>query len=416
MTRHKNFYGTIDMKRSIMLVAAIAVGISTMSADVLNNDSLRSRRASLCSIMIKHTGDQYADDIESQFLQIPVDDKYNDHNLSVRVATIGSGKVSDYDVKNFVDNNQIASRLVGRWFNRNKFTGECDLDLVKSRGLYDASALDHEIASKSIIGKAMLEDAGEDLIGHTYLLVNDITYIDKGKRSSFWGELAGVALAVGAAYAGVSSDVASDLGKLTNATISSIKGFRVRIHSRLYRLIWDEQSSSKFYNSHFWQAGMSSDPNDFEKERSDYRLEYVGDVVSKGGTTSFLGINEDQPYLMIRKACARAIEENVADLQKQYQQFRIKTPVTTVNPTITARIGLKEGVKANSKFEVLERQMKDGKTTYKRVGVVQPISNLIWDNRFMASEEGAVGADLGQTTFKKISGGDFYPGMLLREI
>lgn len=409
--------GLLNMKRMILLpLAIIAASLTSVYADVLDDDPLRSRRASLCSIMIKHTSDQYAEDIETQFLQIPVDDKYNDHNLSVRVATLGSGKITDYDVNNFVEKNQIASRLVGRWFNRNKFTGACDLDLVKSRGLYDASALDYELASKSVLGKAMLEDAGEELINHTYLLVNDITYIDKGKRSSFWGELAGAALAIGAAYAGVSTDVASDIGKLTNATISSIKGFRVRIHSRLYRLVWDEETSSKFYTSHYWQDGLATNPNSFDSERSGYRMEYVGDVVSKGGTTSFLGINEDKPYLMIRKACARAIEENVADLQKKYEQFRIKTPVTTVNPTITARIGLKEGVKATSKFEVLERQVKDGKTTYRRVGIVQPVSNMIWDNRFMASEEGALGAELGQTTFKKVSGGDFYPGMLLREI
>lgn len=399
-----------------LLAAAIAVSMPTVSADVLNNDSLRSRRASLCSIMIKHTADQYADDIESQFLQIPIDDKYNEHNLSVRVATVGSGKVSDSDVKDFVDNNHIASRLVGKWFNRNKLNGTCNLDLVKSRGLYDASALDHELASKSILGKAMLEDAGEDLIGHTYLLVNDITYIDKGKRSSFWGELAGAVITVGAMYAGVDTDVASDIGNLGRATVQSLKGFRVKIHSRLYRLVWDEETSSNFYNTHYWQDGMLSDPMQFESGRSDYRLEYVGDVVSKGGTTSFLGINEDQPYLMIRKACARAIEENVADLQKKYQQFRIKTPVTTVNPTITAQIGMKEGVKPNSKFEVLERHIKDGKSEYKRIGVVQPVSNMIWDNRFMASEEGADCANLGHTTFKKVSGGDFYPGMLLREI
>ena len=34
----------------------------------------------------------------------------------------------------------------------------------------------------------------------------------------------------------------------------------------------------------------------------------------------------------------------------------------------------------------------------------------------MAEEEGAPGATLGKTTFKKVSGGDFYPGMLIREI
>jgi hypothetical protein len=33
----------------------------------------------------------------------------------------------------------------------------------------------------------------------------------------------------------------------------------------------------------------------------------------------------------------------------------------------------------------------------------------------MASEEQAEGADFGFTTFEKVSGGDFYQGMLIRE-
>lgn len=247
-------------------------------------------------------------------------------------------------------------------------------------------------------------------------MVNDITYIDKGKRSSIWGDVAGALLMAGAMYAGVDKSTAQDIGNLGNSVVSSIKGFRVKIHSRLYRLVWDEPTSAQFYSNHYNQEGISTDPTLFDKERGKYRVEYVGDVISKGGTTSFLGINEDKPQLMIRKACARAIDENVADLQKKYEQFRTKSPILSVNPTITAQIGLKEGITSDTKFEVLERQIKDGKSIYKRVGIVKPVANMIWDNRFMAVEEGAYGANLGSTTFKKVSGGDFYPGMLIRQI
>lgn len=40
----------------------------------------------------------------------------------------------------------------------------------------------------------------------------------------------------------------------------------------------------------------------------------------------------------------------------------------------------------------------------------------IWDNRCMAIEEEAEGANLGFTVFEKVSGDDIYPGMLIREI
>ena len=43
-------------------------------------------------------------------------------------------------------------------------------------------------SSKTQRGNALLEDAGEDLIGNTFLIVNDIRYIDRSKRLlSVWG-------------------------------------------------------------------------------------------------------------------------------------------------------------------------------------------------------------------------------------
>ena len=84
---------------------------------------------------------------------------------------------------------------------------------------------------------------------------------------------------------------------------------------------------------------------------------------------------------------------------------------------MTAYIGMKEGVTENSLYEVLETiENEDGTFKYKRVGVIKPIKNLIWDNRYMAEEEGAATAGLGCTTFVKESGSNFLPGMLIREI
>ncbi|MCC8154323.1 MAG: hypothetical protein LIP01_08970 [Tannerellaceae bacterium] len=56
------------------------------------------------------------------------------------------------------------------------------------------------------------------------------------------------------------------------------------------------------------------------------------------------------------------------------------------------------------------------KTTYKRAGIIQPVKGKIWDNRYLAVEEEFEGATLTATEFKKVSGGTFCPGMLIREI
>ncbi len=408
------------MKTITKYILALAVAAIPMvgMADEANsgNDINRYRRLSLCNIMVKHDNEKFADEIEEQFLNIGVAEQYNDHNLSVRVVNTQEKLEGDAEITRFVNNNNIASRLVAKWFNRNMLTGECDLDLVKSRGLYDASVFDHELASRSARGKAMLEDAGEDLIGNTYLLVHEFTYVDKAKRSKTWGLIGAAVMGGLMAYGGGSQQQISTTMKNTNDIISSYKGFSVKINTRLYRLVWDEEASNEFYLNHFASAPDEAKRNAFEQNRGKYHLEYVGNVVSKGGRTSFLGINEEQPELMIRKACQRALDENVADLMKKYEQFRIKMPVATVSPTITVNIGLKEGVNPDSKYEVLEPQEKDGKTTYKRIAVIRPVANRIWDNRFMATEEGAFGADFGATTFVKVSGGEILPGHLVRQI
>ena len=196
----------------------------------------------------------------------------------------------------------------------------------------------------------------------------------------------------------------------------SYKGFKVKIHSYLYRLVWDEDLAAEFYTNVFSENPDENKCKYFEQMRPKFHLELVGEQTSSGSNVSFMGINEDQPLLMVRKACQRALDENVANLQHNFDVFKVKEPLRTTEP-ITAYIGLKEGMSSSSRYEVLEVNREiNGKTTYKRVGVVAPESDKIWDNRFMASEEKAKGANLGYTTFRKISGGDFYQGMLIREI
>ena len=39
----------------------------------------------------------------------------------------------------------------------------------------------------------------------------------------------------------------------------------------------------------------------------------------------------------------------------------------------------------------------------------------VWDNRYMAGAEGDTANVKKYTMFKKISGGEFYPGMLIRQ-
>lgn len=401
------------MKKFIFIILAFCAVVSVSAKDNTIEDT-KYRRSSIYSILISHADQKFASEIRDQFLATPVPDKYNDHDLSVKVVKVmKNGKYND-SIEEFINENNIGSRLVAKWFDRNILTGECSMDLVKSRGLYNASELDRELAARSPRGIAMLQDAGEDLIGNTFLLANEINYIDKSQRSKNVGTALRIFGALAGAVTGI--DAVSDLADNVSSMVESIKGFRVKIRTRLYQLVWDEETANTFYKMYYTAKPDAQKAEAFEKNRGMFKMRYVGEVESKGSTTSFLGINEDEPLLMIRKACQRAIDENVADLQQKHEPFRIKAPIVSVEPTITVQIGMKEGITTDSKFEVLEAQEKNGKITYKRVGVIKPVANKIWDNRFMAAEEGAYGADFNATTFTKVSGGDLYPGLLVRQM
>jgi hypothetical protein len=109
-----------------------------------------------------------------------------------------------------------------------------------------------------------------------------------------------------------------------------------------------------------------------------------------------------------------------AKLQKQYDVFKTKTPLFTGYP-ITAKIGLKEGLENNDRYEVLEQVVNEnGFTNYVRKGIITVDGKQIWDNRFSAGEEldakakASTAATLDRTFFRGAE--NFYPGMLIRQI
>lgn len=392
--------------------------LAAMTAGAQDNAQTKYRRSSLYQLMINHREQKFADDIQEVFLTMPVSDHFNDHDLAVKVVDMdeklkgASSSKENETITEWLENNKVASRMVAKWFNRDMFTGQCDMELVKERGLYNASAFDKVMASRSVRGQALLEDAGEDLIGNTFVIVNDIRYVDKEKTGKAIGMGLRLLGGLSQAFAGVDlSNMADNLADMSE----SLKGFKVKINTYLYRLEWNDEVAGIFYQTQYGVTPDSPAKAAFDKARGTYRLKYVGKQESSGSTTSFLGVNLDTPEAMVRKACQRAVDENVANLQHNYEEFRTKSPLTGVEP-ITVAIGLKEGITEDTRFEVLEAvEKEDGVVQYRRVGIIQPIKSLIWDNRYMAAEEGAPNASLGFTTFKKVSGGDFYPGMLVRE-
>lgn len=377
-------------------------------------DVFKYHRSSMYSIMLKHENQEYCDELVTVFNKIPVQDNFYEFNLSKRVFNAGVLEDSDTtrsdNQKPHIDmllrDNAVGRRLVAKWFNQDK-AGTFNVNQILQKGYYNVNATDILTALASHkTQEGVIYDAGEELIGSTYILVNDIRYGDKRtakeRRMSAALALSGIPL-VGM----VAMPVA---GIMTN----DYSGFNVTVTSYLYRLDWTDEIASGFYNAYFTSVPDAAKKEAFKNERSLFTVSFIGSQTVHSSNSNFKGVNDRETQ--IRLVCTRAIDKAIALLQKEHPEFRVRTPLLSTSP-ITAHIGVREDVTESSRFEVLEvGETAAGRTTYKRVAVIKPKKGRIWDNRFMAEFEEHKGGMLKSTEFELVSGNITKTACLIREI
>lgn len=327
-------------------------------------------------------------------------------------------------------NNNIANDLVAKWFNRNESTGYCNMELICMRGIEDASTENIEMSELLKRGKAILSDSGTDLIGNTFVLVHDIVYIDKGERNkkvangiSVFGE---ILKSVGQTMSQSTGDntyneMGRSMDKLSKTTadiVDDYEGFKVKIQTHLYRLNWKDSDNDYFYENYYLDENYYDESKFQAWNNANYTLSYIGSQDVVCGETVL--VNRYDLSQLIKIVVYRTLDESIVKLQRNYEEFKIKEPIYSIDDEgrVIAKIGIKDGVSASSRYEVLESiEHSDGTMTYKKVGEIEPISGKIWDNRYMALEDGSPNADLDGTYFKVIKGArNIYPGLLIREI
>lgn len=371
------------------------------------------RRSSLYTMMITNPSRTNESDIKSYFAYKLTPDKYNNHNLDERFIGASSQKNELDNIVEHLDRNKVAHQLIAKWFGRGP-KGDFNMTLIKNRGYYDASIMNIKKAQNSVKGNAILAQAGEELIGNTFILVNDSKYLNKEDI----GKVANGAITMLSNRMGL-------LGSLVakTAVTTMAKGYMVSTSSHLFKLVWDAETQQRFYDELYFDASEMTPANKAEIERKRaafdnadfFALDYIGtdkssaDVQSTAFTTKTNGE-------LIGRATIKTIDNIISKLQAEYDVFKTKTPIFEGDP-LSAKIGLKEGLTAKTKFEVLEKQLADdGTTSYVKVGLVKVDPNYgIWDNRYGADEENK-SQETDRTYFKAISGSEFSPGQLLRQV
>ena len=411
-------------------------------------ESLSYRRNSLATVLVYHPEDEFGPEIYKAFDSLPIPDKYDDHTIEgARVidnstiwgvqkrdsgyfkATYGHQLSASELQKNaqFTENllNEagIGKKMVAKWFG---LEGESVEDatfntrLIQTRGQYNATDVDVALALQTTRGLASLSDAGEELLHNTFVLVNDITYVTAEQEAEAAKTAMNVIGGLLDAFTGGTSgrDLANAAGKIAD----SFTGFKVKTHSYLYQLEWNDSIAAIFYQFHYTGTPDPVKVQAFLDDKTTYRLKYVAHEYEFDKKSVLKGRYSRTE--LVRTICARSMDKNIVALAKQYEDFKVKTPVYSVLTNergkiegYAAKIGMKEGITESSKFQVVQRYYdpETGKTTYKYVATVKPKKGKIWDNRYNAVLEQADGATLPYTTFTKTAGGEILPGMLLIE-
>ncbi len=401
-------FNIYNFMRKIYLLFFVSTSILTFAQSV-KKDTVdnKYRRSSLYTMMVTDPTRTHEEAIKEYFSTKLLPSKFNSHNLEQRFINRENGKDQIVTNNSYLDANKVANQLVAKWFNRD-VKGAFNMSLIKERGFYDASILDINKAKLNTRGLSILADAGEELIGNTFILILDSRYLNKEDV----GNVADAGINLLSSKLGFLGSLAAKTAVKTVA-----KGYVVSTNAYLYRLNWNEEVSTKFYND-LWADSKSV--NNVKKSAFEnanfFTLEYIGSDKAYSDVQSTSLTNKTETDL-IGKATLKSIDNVISKLQENYDIFKTKTPLLTAEPELTAKIGLKEGVTLKTKFEVLEQQLdENGKTKYVQVGKLKVSKKApIWDNQYGADEDNK-DQTTDRTYFEKVSGKDFYPGLLIRQI
>ena len=393
-------------------------------------DKERYRRSSLCLIMLTHRGKKYATEMERVFKDFPLPARYNEHNITgLRVIAV-NGKQDQKDIDRIVNSNYVAQKVVGRWFNRNDYTGYMDMGLIHDRGGYGAFYSDFQRAMSDVRGTALLKDEGEELLQSTFVLVCDMDYYDQSKTGGF---LAGLMTAVQVAAAvagGVEAakgnygnanryQAASSLASAGAAVAKDIGGFRVKMHAYLYKLKWDNDMTQIMYRD-YWAdaqtdaAEVANRKAKFDAAKNKFTLEYLGDYKESSTTTILKSWrNEDEVILDV---CNRTVNKGMVELAKKFPIFKPRAPFYFEGNNVYSHIGRKEDVIYGKKYEIIQPYKdKKGQINYKQVAKAK--AGTPWNNQDIRFDEYFDNGAKGTQFFCDKGSVDLHtPGLQIREL
>lgn len=341
--------------------------------------------------------------------------QYNKHGANIPALSLGqvdeinekgdtitvSDDVLRARIEKYIEDNKVANQLVMRWFNYNP-NGTINYDIdnpenpdaklnmatIFERGYYNVNAGDENVAMSALKRDkdTQIKELSMKLIPFTFLTFTELNYFDNEPVARRVRDIALVAAAVTRDLAiknGVKEMIADLAYKgavkgINSAYESAKEGRTLRSKTWLFRLVWDEETEAYFNNE------VVANPKLLETSDK-FRVEYV-DHQNNNSTVIFGG--KKGHTRVVELTTVRNLNKVFSEMQKRNDVFKVWTPlldfyslvspsltapITVEGKTITAQIGVKEGLRGGEQFSVVD---EDG--NFYGYVIAQP--GMIWDN------------------------------------
>ncbi len=402
------------MKNLLVLFSLCAM----ITVKAQNTDNVKKRgpedsytRSSLSYLLLDFANDKYADNLRKSIAKAVIPQKFDNNNITTKYINApyshgGYNRTTPAiemqrkrKITEALKNNKYASKIMRYWW-QVKDDGSYSTDLIKKRGLYNATDMDVNVVDASKVGRARLADAGLNLIGKSYVLVLDYGNIRTMK------EIYDAEDAEAKKTAERESTEFIPVKRIRN-------GFKGYLKAYLFKLNYSDTIQGYLDASFIDENKLDVNKFDniFNNIHTPYRF-LLSVSVEADGTQ----LNRGQPLAPLRQKSPEelfltlvqsGVDKAVGSIERKLESFRVKAPVTGLKP-IKAKIGTKEGIRHERRFYVWEYVAnRKEKIVAKKVGTIRAWH--VVNNKF---------DKLGHTQeseFYQIGGRKIEEGMTLQE-
>ncbi len=376
------------MKKYIFLVLLVVPYLQALSQDEAKIKKVPTTydRSSLGVFFFNNGNENHSAKFIQKVGGVTFPDKYNNNNFPSVLLKPNFNRAeatAAYDVKKLLEDQKVGLLTLALWYNRQP-DGTMSMDVIHQRGRFSATDEDFLRAQTSKRGNAALEDYGNRLVNLSYILTIDV----------------------------------KDIKNVKELGMNNMKGWQANVTGYLYRINFSEDTQNAFYDSWIYSDDSPKVKEEKRKlfEKLNIPLELVTQqsikvTASQPESTTGLGLlvkpkSEDE---LMQELAQKSLDELIYQIEMKVEEFKVKTAIHQVKP-IRSKIGLKEGLKTDSRFFVYEFvwDEKLNQAIPKRRGVIRATSKIV-DNRKEAT------GDMEVSTFYQVAGRKLEPGYTLQQ-